>query len=126
MNETFRHLRRLRCELCRGGLLKDYNVYDFPDGAAKATLYSTVKGYFWRGKSTRRNGEILEIAGQIGGASAYDYHLYVFPDRHGNPGCKVTDLIDIDGSLYRVTAMTDMHGCCWTADLEVYPYAVSD
>ena len=120
-----RHLRRVRCELCRRGLLLDYNVYDFPDGAVKATLYSAVKGYFWRGKSNRRWGsETLEIAGQITGTSAYDFHLYVFPDRHGNIGCKVTDLIDIGGTVYRVADMNDLYGVFWLLDLEVYPYAI--
>ena len=125
MNNDFNHLRRVRCELCRRGLLLDYNVYDFPDGAVKATLYSAVKGYFWRGKNNRRWGsETLEIAGQITGTSAYDFHLYVFPDRHGKIGCKVTDLINVGGTVYRVAAMNDLYGVFWLLDLEVYPYAI--
>ncbi len=120
-----RNLRRVRCELCRRGLLADYNVYDYPDGAEKPVLYSAVKGYFWRDKSMRHGGETLQIAGQIAGNQSYGYHLYAFPDRRGRLGCKATDLIDIDGALYRITALTDLHGAFWKADLEVWPYGIS-
>lgn len=120
MTTTDHNRCRLRCALCRRGLLVRYNVYDtghLTDGAP--TLYTTVSGYFYR-KGSRHQSEVLEIAGQLADSSLYTCRLLTF-----DCPCKVGDLVDIGGSVYRIAAIIEVYGICFTLDLEVHPYGIS-
>lgn len=118
--------RRLRCALCRKGLLQKYNVYDVPDDAPPV-LYSTVSGYFYR-KGSRHSAGVLEIAGNLGEQSAYTCRMIAFADADGTLGCKTGDLVDISGTggeIHRITGINDIHGIYYVLDLEVWECGLS-
>lgn len=116
-------VRRLKCTICRRGLLKEYNVYDVSEEGAPV-LYSTVSGYFYR-KNAWHLGEHLEIAGHINESNSHHCRIIVFTRADGSLGCKVGDLVDIgsDG-VYQISDSYDLYGICFMLDLEVWPYSI--
>lgn len=118
--------KRLKCRLCRRGLLQKYNVYDLPEEGAPI-LYSVVNGYFYR-KGSRHSAEVLEIAGNLSEKSAYTCRMIAFANDDGTPGCKVGDLIEVGGigkTVYKVAETNEIYDICYVLELEVWPYAIS-
>ena len=78
MENMGRKINRLRCALCRNGLLRSYNVYDVPidEYGAQGTpvLYTTVNGFYYA-KGSRLGSFALEIAGNLlkGGGKTHAY-----------------------------------------------------
>lgn len=118
MNSSYR-AARLRCALCRRGLLAAYDVYSLTTGnggAVNVPVWRTsVKGYFYA-KGSRHSAEVTEIAGEIAGGTVSNYRLVVFENEGG-----VNDLVDVDGVVYRVTGVRSVHALCRVMELEVYP-----
>jgi hypothetical protein len=109
MEQMRNKINRLRCVLCREGLLKSYNVYDVPVdefGAEGApVLYTTVKGFYYA-KGSRLGSFALEIAGNLlkgGGKSLY---LMTFDDP---VTCKVGDLVETGGVFYRMNVIEPVY-----------------
>lgn len=111
---------RLRCALCRRGLLATYNVYDVPRdefGAwGEPVLYSSVTGYLFV-KNTRSAADTLEIAGELTGCADGVCKLIAF-----SPECKISDLVEVDGVFYRIVRRRALDSICAVLELEVYPY----
>lgn len=119
MEQMRKKICRLRCVLCREGLLKSYNVYDVPvdEYGAQGTpvLYTTVKGFYYA-KGSRLGALALEIAGNLlkgGGKSRY---LMTFDDP---VTCKVGDLVSIGDAFYRMTAIEPVYDLYHVIELEV-------
>lgn len=113
-----RKICRLRCVLCRNGLLQTYNVYDVPvdDYGAEGTpvLYTTVKGFYYT-KGSRLGSFALEIAGNLLKGSDKTRRLMTFDDP---VTCKVGDLVLIGGAFYRMTAIESVYDLYHVIDLE--------
>lgn len=107
---------RLRCVLCRYGLLKTYSVYLVPvdEYGAKGTpeLIAYTAGYFYS-KHTRHYSGVLELAGEIQERKGHDFRLLVFDDN-----ASVGNLILIDGAFFRVDFARVIDGSCRLLDLE--------
>lgn len=119
MENTARRISRLRCVLCREGLLQTYNVYDVPvdDYGAEGTpvLYTTVNGFYYA-KGSRLGSIALEIAGNLLKGSGKTRRLLTFD----NPvTCKVGDLVQIGGAFFRMTAIESVYDLYHVIDLEV-------
>ena len=109
----------LRCALCRRGLLGTYNVYDLPRdefGAwGEPVLYESVTGYLFI-KNGRSAADTVEIAGELTGGASRVCRVIAF-----SPACKVFDLVEADGVLYRIVEMRALYGDVWALELEVWP-----
>ena len=119
MENTARRINRLRCVLCREGLLQTYNVYDVPvdDYGAEGTpvLYTSVKGFYYA-KGARLGSFALEIAGNLLKGSGKTRKLLTFD----NPvTCKVGDLVSIGDTFYRMTAIESVYDLYNVIELEV-------
>ena len=119
MENTARRINRLRCVLCREGLLQTYNVYDVPvdDYGAEGTpvLYTSVKGFYYA-KGSRLGSFALEIAGNLLKGSGKTRKLLTFD----NPvTCKVGDLVSIGDAFYRMTAIESVYDLYHVIELEV-------
>lgn len=119
MENTARRISRLRCVLCREGLLQTYNVYDVPvdDYGAEGTpvLYTSVKGFYYA-KGSRLGSFALEIAGNLLKGSGKTRKLLTFD----NPvTCKVGDLVSIGDAFYRMTAIESVYDLYHVIELEV-------
>ena len=119
MENTARRINRLRCVLCREGLLQTYNVYDVPvdDYGAEGTpvLYTTVKGFYYA-KGSRLGSFALEIAGNLLKGSGKTRKLLTFD----NPvTCKVGDLVSIGDAFYSMTAIESVYDLYHVIELEV-------
>lgn len=116
-------LRRLRCTLCKKGLLQKYNVYDVPidkyGASGEPVLYSTLTGYFYR-KSNRTQSEVLDIPGNISECQKYTYKIIAFELTF-----KVTDLVDISGTFYKIIEIDMLYGICYSLTLEVWANGLS-
>lgn len=113
----------LRCNLCRNGLLTDYDVYrreeDEHGVPGAPVLVEVTSGYLYS-KSVRHLAEILEIAGDIAGGTRHGLRLLAFD---GN--AEVDDLIDVAGVFYRVSHVADVLSLCRILDLEADGYAAA-
>lgn len=109
---------RLRCALCRRGLLSDYTVYALSGGVPQ--VVGTVKGCFYR-KGERHVAEVIAVAGNIPGRSGSYCRLIVF-DWSGGTG----RLVKVGEEYYRVTQARDVASVCMVLELEVFPYAGQD
>lgn len=119
MENTARRINRLRCVLCREGLLQNYNVYDVPvdEYGAEGTpvLYTFVKGFYYA-KGSRLGSFALEIAGNLLKGSGKTRKLLTFD----NPvTCKVGDLVSIGDAFYRMTAIESVYDLYYVIELEV-------
>lgn len=118
MENAERKINRLRCVLCRNGLLQTYNVYDVPvdDYGAQGTpvLYTTVKGFYYA-KGSRLGSFALEIAGNLMKGGGKTRRLMTFD----NPvTCKVGDFVSIGDAFYRMTAMEPVYDLYRVIELE--------
>lgn len=123
MENTARRINRLRCVLCREGLLQTYNVYDVPvdDYGAEGTpvLYTSVKGFYYA-KGSRLGSFALEIAGNLLKGGGKTRKLLTFD----NPvTCKVGDLVSIGNAFYRMTAIELVYDLYHVIELEVISIA---
>lgn len=113
----------LRCNLCRNGLLTDYDVYrreeDENGVPGPPALADVTSGYLYS-KSVRHLAEVLEIAGDIAERSRQGLRLLAFD---GNAG--TGDLLDVGGVLYRVSHVADVLSLCRILDLEADGYAIA-
>lgn len=120
MEHMRKKICRLRCVLCREGLLLRYNVYDVPvdEYGAEGTpvLYTTVKGFYYA-KGSRLGSFALEIAGNLLKGGGKTRRLMTFDDP---VTCKVGDLVLIGGVFYRMTAIESVYDLYHVIDLEVY------
>ena len=120
MEQMRNKICRLRCALCRNGLLRSYNVYDVPIdeyGAQGApVLYTTVNGFYYA-KGSRLGSFALEIAGNLLKGGGKTRRLMTFDDP---VTCKVGDLVLIGGVFYRMTAIESVYDLYHVIDLEVY------
>ena len=119
MEQMKKKICRLRCVLCREGLLQTYNVYDVPvdEYGAQGTpvLYTTVKGFYYA-KGSRLGSFALEIAGNLLKGSGKTRKLLTFD----NPvTCKVGDLVSIGAAFYRMTAIEPVYDLYHVIELEV-------
>ena len=118
MENTARRINRLRCVLCREGLLQTYNVYDVPvdDYGAEETpvLYTTVKGFYYA-KGSRLGSFALEIAGNLIKGGGKTRRLLTFD----NPVTSIGD------AFYKMTAIESVYGLYHVIELEVYEGGVS-
>ena len=119
MENTARRINRLRCVLCREGLLQTYNVYDVPVDEFGAqgvpVLYTTVKGFYYA-KGSRLGSFALEIAGTLLKGSGKTRRLLTFD----NPlTCKVGDLVSIGAAFYKMTAIESVYDLYHVIELEV-------
>ena len=119
MEQMRKKICRLRCVLCREGLLQTYNVYDVPVDEFGAqgvpVLYTTVKGFYYA-KGSRLGSFALEIAGTLLKGSGKTRRLLTFD----NPvTCKVGDLVSIGDAFYRMTAIESVYGLYHVIELEV-------
>ena len=110
MEQMRKKICRLRCVLCREGLLQTYNVYDVPVDEFGAqgvpVLYSTVKGFYYA-KGSRLGSFALEIAGNLLKGGGKTRRLLTFD----NPvTCKVGDLVSIGAAFYKMTAIESVYG----------------
>ena len=125
MEQMRKKICRLRCVLCREGLLQTYNVYDVPVDEYGAqgvpVLYTTVKGFYYA-KGSRLGSFALEIAGNLLKGGGKTRRLLTFD----NPvTCKVGDLVSIGDAFYRMTAIESVYGLYHVIELEVYEGGVS-
>ena len=125
MEQMKKKLCRLRCVLCRNGLLQVYNVYDVPVDEYGAqgvpVLYTTVKGFYYA-KGSRLGSFALEIAGNLLKGGGKTRRLLTFD----NPvTCKVGDLVSIGAAFYKMTAIESVYGLYHVIELEVYEDGVS-
>ena len=109
MEQMRKKICRLRCVLCREGLLQTYNVYDVPVDEFGAqgvpVLYSTVKGFYYA-KGSRLGSFALEIAGNLLRGGGKTRRLLTFD----NPlTCKVGDLVSIGAAFYKMTAIESVY-----------------
>lgn len=118
MENTERRINRLRCVLCRNGLLQTYNVYDVPvdDYGAQGTpvLYTTVKGFYYA-KGSRLGSFALEIAGNLMKGGGKTRRLMTFDDPLT---CKVGDFVSIGDAFYRMTVMESVYDLYHVIELE--------
>ena len=125
MENTAKRISRLRCVLCREGLLQSYNVYDVPvdEYGAEGTpvLYTTVKGFYYA-KGSRLGSFALEIAGNLLKGGGKTRRLLTFDSP---VTCKVGDLVSIGDAFYRMTAIESVYGLYHVIELEVYEDGVS-
>lgn len=119
MENTARRINRLRCVLCRNGLLLRYNVYDVPTDEYGAVgipaLYTTVRGFYYA-KGSRLGSFALEIAGNLLKGGGKTRKLMTFDDP---VTCKVGDLVSIGDAFYRMTAIESVYGLYHVIELEV-------
>ena len=125
MEQMRKKICRLRCVLCRNGLLQVYNVYDVPVDEFGAqgvpVLYTTVKGFYYA-KGSRLGSFALEIAGNLLKGGGKTRKLLTFD----NPvTCKVGDLVSIGAAFYKMTAIESVYGLYHVIELEVYEGGVS-
>lgn len=125
MENTTKRIGRLRCVLCREGLLQSYNVYDVPvdEYGAEGTpvLYTSVKGFYYA-KGSRIGSFALEIAGNLLKGGGKTRKLLTFD----NPvTCKVGDLVSIGDAFYRMTAIESVYDLYHVIELEVYESGIS-
>ena len=125
MEQMRKKICRLRCVLCREGLLQTYNVYDVPVDEYGAqgvpVLYTTVKGFYYA-KGSRLGSFALEIAGNLLKGGGKTRRLLTFD----NPlTCKVGDLVSIGAAFYRMTAIEPVYDLYHVIELEVYEGGVS-
>lgn len=118
MEQMRKKICRLRCVLCREGLLQTYNVYDVPVDEYGAqgvpVLYTTVKGFYYA-KGSRLGSFALEIAGNLLKGGGKTRRLLTFD----NPlTCKVGDLVLIGGVFYRMTAIESVYDLYHVIELE--------
>lgn len=103
-----RSVCRLRCILCKRGLLRKYNVYnvivDKYGTASELVPYSCITGYFYK-KSNRYRTEIIDIPGEISADTRCQYYLIAF-----SCNCKSNDLVDINGQFYKITVIDNTCG----------------
>ena len=109
MEQMRKKICRLRCVLCREGLLQTYNVYDVPVDEYGAqgvpVLYTTVKGFYYA-KGSRLGSFALEIAGNLLKGGGKTRRLLTFD----NPvTCKVGDLVSIGAAFYKMTAIESVY-----------------
>ena len=109
MEQMRKKICRLRCVLCRNGLLQVYNVYDVPVDEYGAqgvpVLYTTVKGFYYA-KGSRLGSFALEIAGNLLKGGGKTRRLLTFD----NPlTCKVGDLVSIGAAFYKMTAIESVY-----------------
>lgn len=118
MEQMKKKLCRLRCVLCRNGLLQVYNVYDVPVDEYGAqgvpVLYTTVKGFYYA-KGSRLGSFALEIAGNLLKGSGMTRRLMTFDEP---VTCKVGDLVLIGGVFYRMTAIESVYDLYHVIELE--------
>ena len=118
VENTERRINRLRCVLCRNGLLQTYNVYDVPvdDYGAQGTpvLYTTVTGFYYA-KGSRLGSFALEIAGNLLKGGGKTRRLMTFDDPLT---CKVGDFVSIGDAFYRMTAMESVYDLYHVIELE--------
>ena len=118
MEQMKKKLCRLRCVLCRNGLLQVYNVYDVPvdEYGAEGTpvLYTTVRGFYYA-KDSRSRSLALEIAGNLLKGGGRTRRLMTFDDP---VTCKVGDLVLIGGAFYRMTAIEAVYDLYHVIELE--------
>ena len=114
---------RLRCVLCRNGLLRGYEVYSREAGAfgvpGVPVLYAFTFGYFFM-KNKRRFADILEMAGNIPARSSHDHMLLAFDENAAKD-----DLILADGEFFRVSFIREIGSGCRILELEVEPVEAS-
>ena len=125
MEQMRKKICRLRCVLCREGLLQSYNVYDVPvdEYGAEGTpvLYTTVKGFYYA-KGSCLGSFALEIAGNVTKSGDKTRRLLTFD----NPvTCKVGDLVSIGDAFYRMIAIESVYDLYHVIELEVYEGGVS-
>ena len=118
MEQMRKKICRLRCVLCREGLLQTYNVYDVPVDEYGAqgvpVLYTTVKGFYYA-KGSRLGSFALEIAGNLLKGGGKTRKLLTFD----NPvTCKVGDLVSIGAAFYRMTAIESVYDLYHVIELE--------
>ena len=125
MEQMRKKICRLRCVLCREGLLQTYNVYDVPVDEYGAqgvpVLYTTVKGFYYA-KGSRLGSFALEIAGNLLKGGGKTRRLLTFDSP---VTCKVGDLVSIGDAFYRMTAIESVYGLYHVIELEVYEDGVS-
>ena len=118
MEQMRKKICRLRCVLCRNGLLQVYNVYDVPVDAYGAegtpVLYTTVRGFYYA-KDSRSRSLALEIAGNLLKGGGRTRRLMTFDDP---VTCKVGDLVLIGGAFYRMTAIEAVYDLYHVIELE--------
>ncbi len=118
MEQMRKKICRLRCVLCRNGLLQVYNVYDVPVDEYGAqgvpVLYTTVKGFYYA-KGLRLGSFALEIAGNLLKGGGRTRRLMTFDDPIT---CKVGDLVLIGGVFYRMTAIESVYDLYHVIELE--------
>lgn len=119
MEQMRKKICRLRCVLCREGLLQTYNVYDVPVDEYGAqgvpVLYTTVKGFYYA-KGSRLGSFALEIAGNLLKGGGKTRRLLTFD----NPvTCKVGDLVSIGDAFYKMTAIESVYDLYHVIELEV-------
>ena len=109
MEQMRKKICRLRCVLCRNGLLQVYNVYDVPVDEYGAqgvpVLYTTVKGFYYA-KGFRSRSLALEIAGNLLKGSGMTRRLMTFDEP---VTCKVGDLVSIGAAFYKMTAIESVY-----------------
>ena len=119
MEQMRKKICRLRCVLCREGLLQTYNVYDVPVDEFGAqgvpVLYSTVKGFYYA-KGSRLGSFALEIAGNLLKGGGKTRRLLTFDSP---VTCKVGDLVSIGAAFYKMTAIESVYGLYHVIELEV-------
>ena len=119
MEQMRKIICRLRCALCREGLLQTYNVYDVPVDEYGAqgvpVLYTTVKGFYYA-KGSRLGSFALEIAGNLLKGGGKTRRLLTFDSPLT---CKVGDLVSIGAAFYRMTAIESVYGLYHVIELEV-------
>ena len=118
MEQMRKKICRLRCVLCREGLLQTYNVYDVPVDEFGAqgvpVLYTTVKGFYYA-KGSRLGSFALEIAGNLLKGGGKTRRLLTFD----NPlTCKVGDLVSIGAAFYKMTAIESVYDLYHVIELE--------
>ena len=119
MEQMRKKICRLRCVLCREGLLQTYNVYDVPVDEYGAqgvpVLYTTVKGFYYA-KGSRLGSFALEIAGNLLKGGGKTRRLLTFDSP---VTCKVGDLVSIGAAFYKMTAIESVYGLYHVIELEV-------
>ena len=119
MEQMRNKICRLRCALCREGLLQTYNVYDVPVDEYGAqgvpVLYTTVKGFYYA-KGSRLGSFALEIAGNLLKSGGKTRRLLTFDSP---VTCKVGDLVSIGAAFYRMTAIESVYDLYHVIELAV-------
>ena len=125
MEQMRKKICRLRCVLCREGLLQTYNVYDVPVDEYGAqgvpVLYTTVKGFYYA-KGSRLGSFALEIAGNLLKGGGKTRRLLTFDSPVTS---KVGDLVSIGAAFYKMTAIESVYDLYHVIELEVYEGGVS-